>query len=295
MIKRFFACVAALTITFSAVPEWAVFADPDLGGGGIAEEESAKITAAYTAENIGDTGNKVKLTATLSGDDKDKAASVFFVIDGNNDTAKKAENDGDTWSVEYESDDNGEHVFGIIILGEDKDSLEDIAESDYLFKTEDTDRDSFVIDTTAPEVELQASFRQDEGPVDEHVQHRQELFLVLGALKELLEGVARVGCHLQAPVLQQLPQPVELRRLGEGLAAGEGDAPAQGVAPRDLRQGLHLHGGPHAKFPGLRVVAPGAVVGTALGEKGGPDARSVHNGIGGNARHINRHVHIPPV
>ena len=154
MIKRFIACVAALTITFSAVPEWAVFADPDLGGGGIAEAESAKITAAYTAENIGGTGNKVKLTATLSGDDKDKAASVFFVIDGNNDTAKKAENDGDTWSVEYESDDNGEHVFGIIILGEDKDSLEDIAESDYLFKTEDTDRGSFVIDTTAPEVEL---------------------------------------------------------------------------------------------------------------------------------------------
>ena len=73
--------------------------------------------------------------------------------------------------------------------------------------------------TAAAEGDLQTFFAEDKSSVNEYVNGRKQFLLCFCALHELLEGVAGVGCHLVAFVLQKLCQLCKGLRLCEGLTA----------------------------------------------------------------------------
>ena len=53
----------------------------------------------------------------------------------------------------------------------------------------------------------------------------------------------------------------------------------QGVALHNAQHRLRRHVCAHAKFPRLRVMTAGAMVGTALAEHRRPDSRPVYNAV----------------
>ena len=142
----------------------------------------------------------------------------------------------------------------------------------------------------AAEYEIQTPLRQHEGPVHEHVQQREQLFLLRRApVAEFLEGIARVARDLIALAFELLRELREARRLREGLAAGKGDAPTERIGPRRVGKRLRIGRGSGTEFPGLRVLAALAAVRAALRKIHGTDAGTVNDGIADDPGHIDVH------
>ena len=136
----------------------------------------------------------------------------------------------------------------------------------------------------AAEGDFQTFFCKDKRPVNEHVDGAEQLLLCIGAVYQLLKGVARVGCHLITLFLQQFCQLCKSLCLGKWLTAREGDTAAQGIGTYNFLDTFFLHGGTAAECPCFGVVAALTMVGTALCEDGHANAGAVYDAVVYNSR-----------
>ena len=139
-----------------------------------------------------------------------------------------------------------------------------------------------------PEVELQTPLRQYEGAVDEHIQLRKQIVSAPGCRQTAAQRCSRSRRPPRSPVPSgalpawQSPRPGRRARRRRRSRPGTGDCfPRTSPAGASSSMGV-----PPGEGPGLRVVAAGAVMGTALTIEGGADAGTVYNAVLGDSSEI---------